>query len=662
VGIAHGAHLDVLPKNWNMRPSFRCRLPSGARLKGRRAGAGGRTVIAGARGVHPNGLQPWAVRTLAAVISALALAAPASAQAATQSFSKVMVVMLENQDYEDLIGNPSAPFINSVLEAKHASATRFYANARNSPTAYYAISSGHTYQGGDGGSWAGCLPPTVTCSTTDPSIYEQLTGSGKRWKVYSQGQQVTCQTYNSGKYWTGHNPAIYYQRLGPNSYVSTGDGSCRLYDVPYTQLPADVTNGTVPEFTFLVPDNCSNMHDSCAPYNSPIRQGDAWLQANLEGNATVTGGLINWAQTHDTLLVVTFDEGNGPQSYCCPYSDTGGGGHIGTWVIGPTSKVKSGGYKSSVGYNLFSLFKTMEANWGFTPLGHAADSNVADLSDFFTAGAASPTLSVSSNKGVPGSNTTVSGSGFPPSSGVNLIWDCSSASCTSTKTLGSATADVNGNFTKGVAVPGHADAKWHALGARTAGAFAVRWYQILPKVTLSPTSGATSSAATVTGVGFTANETVNVLWNCKSASCSGTPNLGSATADANGDFSRGVTVPGHVPNAWYAIAGKGTTGTYARGWFNIKPTFVFSPSSGPVGSIAQLTGTGFPSGATITFRWNCTWGACTTWQSLGTATPTSAGDVTRSITIPSGTAGKWYAVGAVNSSGTILAVKWFGVK
>ncbi len=398
---------------------------------------------------------------------------------------------------------------------------------------------------------------------------------------------------------------------------------------------------------------------------NPVRQGDAWLQNHLQGNGTVTGGLINWAQTHDTLLVVTFDEGNGPQSYCCPYSATGGGGHIATWVIGPTSKVKAGGYKSNVGYNLFSVFKTSEDNWNFPRLFNANDPNVVDLSDFFTEGVPpppTPAVSISSNKGTPGSTTTATGTGFTPSASVDLIWDCSSATCTSTKTLGTATADANGNFTKAVTVPAHADAKWHALGARAIGAFAVRWYQILPKVMLSPTSGTTSSTTTVTGAGFAANETVNVLWNCKSASCTGTPNLGSATANPDGDFSRVVTVPGHVPSGWYAIAGKGATGTWSNAWFNIKPSFAISPSSGPAGSTAQITGTGFPSSGTITLRWNCTWGACANWQSLGTATPNSAGDLSRSITIPSGTAGTWYPVGAVNSSGTLLAVRWFNLK
>ena len=67
-----------------------------------------------------------------------------------------------------------------------------------------------------------------------------------------------------------------------------------------------------------------------------------------------------------------------------------------------------------------------------------------------------------------------------------------------------------------------------------------------------------------------------------------TKTLKSAVANADGDFSRVVTVPGHVPGAWYAIAGKGATGSYERGWFNIKPNFAISPSSGPAGSISAV--------------------------------------------------------------------------
>ena len=279
-------------------------------------------------------------------------------------------------------------------------------------------------------------------------------------------------------------------------------------------------------------------------------------------------------------------------------------------MIGPASKVKAGGYKSNVGYNLFSVFKTSEDNWNFPRLFNANDPNVVDLADFFTEGVPpppTPALNISANKGTPGSTTTATGTGFPPSASVNLIWDCSSAACTSTKTLGTATADANGNFTKAVTVPAHADAKWHALGARAIGAFAVRWYQILPKVTLSPTSGTTSSSTTVNGVGFAANENVNVLWNCRSANSRATRTWGRAVANADGDFSRVVTVPAHVPERLVRDRGQGRDGHIRGRVVQHQAELRHLAELGTVRLDSADHRDGAPGG-TITFRWNCAWG------------------------------------------------------
>ena len=47
--------------------------------------------------------------------------------------------------------------------------------------------------------------------------------------------------------------------------------------------------------SFVIPNLQHDMHDGT------VAQGDTWLQTNLSGYAT-------WAQTHNSLLVVTFDE------------------------------------------------------------------------------------------------------------------------------------------------------------------------------------------------------------------------------------------------------------------------------------------------------------------------------------------------------------------
>ena len=77
---------------------------------------------------------------------------------------------------------------------------------------------------------------------------------------------------------------------------------------------------------------------------------------------------------------ITFDESVPTDTQtCCPYRSSGGGGHVGLWVIGPRTKVRQGGYKWSGYANLYWLFKTIEENWSFARLGHSADSGVGDL-------------------------------------------------------------------------------------------------------------------------------------------------------------------------------------------------------------------------------------------------------------------------------------------
>jgi len=296
-------------------------------------------------------------------------------------FSRIFVIVIENQSFDDIFtGNPGAHYILDELTPASAVATRFYAPKRNSPTAYFAMSSGHTYTEGDGGRWAGKCDPSLTCSTTDPTVYEQLVDSGRTWRIYSEDQTEPCQTEYVDKYWLGHNPALFYRQLGPNGYTNDGDGSCRENDLPLEALTSDFQNGTVPDYALIVPNNCSNMHDACYPLHDRVMQGDAWLRDALGGDLLVPGGLIPWVQANDTLLVITYDEARleTDREGCCPYTATGGGGHIPTWVVGPAGKVEPGA-RSDVQLSNFSILRTIEENWDLELLGRAADEATVAL-------------------------------------------------------------------------------------------------------------------------------------------------------------------------------------------------------------------------------------------------------------------------------------------
>ncbi len=156
----------------------------------------------------------------AVALVVVSLGTIARASAAIPTFSHVMVVILENHGYTDLLGNANAPFINSQLIPSSASAMQMYAPTHNSPASYFLLSSGRTYANGDGGTWAGSCTPTLACSTADSSIFQQLTEAGQSWKVYSEDQQTNCQVTNVNKYWVQHNAPTFYQQLGPNAYRS----------------------------------------------------------------------------------------------------------------------------------------------------------------------------------------------------------------------------------------------------------------------------------------------------------------------------------------------------------------------------------------------------------------------------------------------------------
>ncbi len=121
-------------------------------------------------------------------------------------------------------------------------------------------------------------------SSSAANLASEAIAAGRTWASYnetlpSQGS-TTC---SSGNYAQKHNPWFGFSNV-PTSSAKT-----------FTQFPTDYT--TLPQVSFVVPNLCSDMHD-CS-----VSTGDTWLKNNLGAYAT-------WAKTHNSLLVVTFDEDN----------------------------------------------------------------------------------------------------------------------------------------------------------------------------------------------------------------------------------------------------------------------------------------------------------------------------------------------------------------
>ncbi|BDH03950.1 alkaline phosphatase family protein [Streptomyces seoulensis] len=286
-------------------------------------------------------------RGRAALASALALAAaaaglwsglggssPAQAAAAVPTPDHTVVVVFENHAYSQVIGSSSAPYINS-LRTGGASLTESYAETHPSQPNYFALFSGST----QGITDDSCYTPGFSSA---PNLASELIGAGKSWASYnetlpSQGS-TTC---GSGDYARKHNPWFGFSNV-PTSSAKT-----------FTQFPTDYS--TLPQVSFVVPNLCSDMHD-CS-----VSTGDTWLKNKLGAYAT-------WAKTHNSLLVVTFDEDNRLS-----------GNRVPTVLYG--QRVTPGA-TSSTTYNHYDLLRTLEDMHGLPHAGNAASAG--DITGIWT--------------------------------------------------------------------------------------------------------------------------------------------------------------------------------------------------------------------------------------------------------------------------------------
>jgi hypothetical protein len=145
-----------------------------------------------------------------------------------------------------------------------------------------------------------------------PSIF----GQGETWKAYEENMPSNCSPADSGEYAVRHNPPPYYTSLT----------DCSTFDVPYTQLAGDLSNGTLPAFSFVTPNLIDDMHDGT------IADGDTWLSNNLP----VIFNSLEY-QSGSTAVFVTWDEGEGGTSDNCAQNTTDIGCHVATLVVSPST-------------------------------------------------------------------------------------------------------------------------------------------------------------------------------------------------------------------------------------------------------------------------------------------------------------------------------------
>jgi phosphatidylinositol-3-phosphatase len=266
------------------------------------------------------------------------------------AFKHIFVIVLENKEYEQVLGSAQASYFNSLAQ-QYGLATNYYGIRHPSLPNYLALTGGDTF---------GITSNCTDCTVAQPNLVDQLEASGKSWKAYMEAMPRPCFVGDDGHlYRQKHNPFIYYDN------VRTNPARCAKI-VPFTQFTADAQANALPNFVWITPNMCNAMHDC------PLSAGDAWLK-------TWVPAILNTPAWKDNgALFITFDEGTGDAG-CCR---SAAGGRIATLVISPL--LVRPGFRSEVPYTHYSLLHTIEAAWGLPPLGQARCDCATTMADFFT--------------------------------------------------------------------------------------------------------------------------------------------------------------------------------------------------------------------------------------------------------------------------------------
>jgi phosphatidylinositol-3-phosphatase len=218
----------------------------------------------------------------------------------------VFLVLLENHGFNQVIGNPAMPYLNS-LASQHALAANYFANTHPSIGNYFMLTTGNIETNDD----------AFTGTVSSDSIPRAFAAAGKTWKAYLESLPSAGYTGNDVyPYFKHHDPYVYLTDV-LNSAAETSNV------VPFTQLASDLGAGALPNFGFIAPNAEDDAHDcpggaaSCTD-DQKLAAADAWLQANIDP-------LIKSPALSNSVFIIVFDEALDTDA-------TNGGGQV-AWVV-----------------------------------------------------------------------------------------------------------------------------------------------------------------------------------------------------------------------------------------------------------------------------------------------------------------------------------------
>jgi phosphatidylinositol-3-phosphatase len=257
----------------------------------------------------------------------------------------VVVLIEEDHSYSQILGGPLLPReiwpvqLPSLLDiaphmrqlADHsASFTQAFSVGNNNFLDYQALFSGYVPKQQE-------APPGSPL--TDPNLASELNAAGLSFGGYAEGlPRAGYIGSDKGDYTRSHNPWVEFSNVPATE------------NLPFARFPRHYA--ALPTVSYVVPNEQNNMH------SGQVQDADNWYQSNIAPYA-------NWAMSHNSLLVVTWDESHQSND------------QIPTLFYGPM--VRRGQYSEHITQR--NILATIQDMYGLAPTG--ASASATPITDIF---------------------------------------------------------------------------------------------------------------------------------------------------------------------------------------------------------------------------------------------------------------------------------------
>ena len=291
------------------------------------------------------------------------------AQPQSSAVKNVFLIVMSNQSWSNIKGNPNAPYINSLLPmaASASSYSAILGTGRPMLADNFYLEAGTDF----GVSFN--APPTIYRQVTTKHLVDLLEAAGTSWKAHFEDiNGNTCPLADEGEYKVSSNPFVYFEDMA-------NETRCLQHVRPYSEFAGDLNSRNVAGYNFIRPNSCNSMLQ-CPPGTSAIAQGDKWLSGEvpkiLASDTYKAGG----------ALFIVWDHPGGTDD-----------DNVGMILLSPFGKH---GYNNTILYTHASTLRTMQEIFGVTPWLGQASSRVS-LEDLFTnSGSGNSTALLSWNSSV----------------------------------------------------------------------------------------------------------------------------------------------------------------------------------------------------------------------------------------------------------------------